>query len=240
VGVLVADVAGKGAAAAFYMAELKGIFQSTARLSRSPGAFLARANEALAGSLGRQAFISAVYGVLDPGSGTFTLARAGHCPVVMARAPARGGGHWLLRAGGLGLGLDPGPLFRRTLHEQVVHLAPGDVFALYSDGLVEARNGAGEEYGYDRLAEALCRLHDRDADGLLTALLSDQQAFTGDTPHEDDLTLLVLRWNGPTLNNGEADEAAARAAVSTAAGAAPPFTVRPAFSEGDLGARVAH
>src|SRR5690606_33391360 len=194
----------------------------------------AQANEALAGSLGRHAFISAVYGVLDPAAGTFTFARAGHCPVVMARAPERGGGHWLLRAGGLGLGLDPGPLFRRTLHEQVVHLAPGDVFALYSDGLVEARNGAGEENGYDRLAETLCRLHARDADGLLTGLLSDQQAFTGDTPHEDDLTLLVVRWNGPARNNGEAREEDALGAASPVAEAAAPFIVRPAFASVDL------
>ncbi|HLT45696.1 MAG TPA: GAF domain-containing SpoIIE family protein phosphatase [Rubricoccaceae bacterium] len=236
VGVLVADVAGKGAAAAFYMAELKGIFQSTARLTRSPGAFLAQANEALAGSLGRHAFISAVYGVLDPAAGTFTFARAGHCPVVMARAPERGGGHWLLRADGLGLGLDAGPLFRRTLHEQVVHLAPGDVFALYSDGLVEARNGAGEEYGYDRLTEALCRHRGRDADGLLAALLAEHRAFTGDTPHDDDLTLVVLRWNGRDAPaNGVADGDDARAAV--AAAAEPPFTVRPAFLSAELGMR---
>ena len=233
-GVLVADVAGKGAAAAFYMAELKGIFQSAAKLTRSPGAFLAQANEALTGSLGRHAFISAVYGILDPEAGLFTFARAGHCPVIMARAPSRGGGHWLLRAGGLGLGLDDGPLFRQTLQEQVVQLAPGDVFALYSDGLVEARSDAGEEYGYDRLADALCRHRDRDADGLLTALLSEHRGFTGDAAYDDDLTLVVLRWNGPDGRNGAPAEETARAAVSsgTPTGpAAPPFTVRPAFAE---------
>ena len=235
VGVRVADVAGKGAAAAFYMAELKGIFQSAARLTRSPGAFLAQANEALAGSLGRHAFISAVYGILDQSAGTFTFARAGHCPVVMARAPEWGGGHWLLRADGLGLGLDAGPLFRRTLHEQVVRLAPGDVFALYSDGLVEARNAAGEEYGYDRLAQALRRHRARDADGLLTALLADQRAFTGDAAHDDDLTLVVLRWSGPAAGaNGEAEGAPSASGESDL-----PFTVRPAFSNADLGLRVA-
>jgi serine phosphatase RsbU (regulator of sigma subunit) len=237
VGVLVADVSGKGAAAAFYMAELKGIVQGAAGLTRSPGAFLARANEALAGSLGRHAFISAVYGVLDPGAGTLTFARAGHCPVIMARAPAYGGGHWLLRAGGLGLGLDPGPLFRQTLHEQVVRLAPGDAFALYSDGLVEARNAAGEEYGYDRLADALCRHRAQPADALLATILDEHRAFIGEGPHEDDLTLVVLRWNGVGPTNGAAD-AAPHPAVEPHP-AAEPFVVRPAFTPAELGSRIA-
>jgi serine phosphatase RsbU (regulator of sigma subunit) len=234
VGLLVADVAGKGAAAAFYMAELKGIVQGAAKLTRSPGAFLARANEALAGSLGRTAFISAVYGVLDPAAGTFTFARAGHCPVVMARAPEHGGGHWLLRADGLGLGLDPGPLFRRTLHEQVVRLAPGDVFALYSDGLVEARSAAGEEYGYDRLADALCRHRALGAQALLDALLDDQRAFAGDAPYDDDLTLVVLRWNGTAPANGAA--AATSDAPPASAARPEPFFVRPAFEGAEVGA----
>jgi serine phosphatase RsbU (regulator of sigma subunit) len=222
VGVLVADVAGKGTAAAFYMAELKGIVQGAAKLTRSPGEFLARANEALAESLGRRSFISAVYAVLDPTAATLTLARAGHCPAVMVRAEAHGGGAWLLRADGLGLGLDAGPLFRRTLHEQVVALAPGDVFAFYSDGLVEARNDAGEEYGYDRLTDALTHHRDRDAEGLLAALFADHRAFTGSTAYDDDLTLVVLRWNGP--------EARANGAPLDAA-ASEPFVVRPAFSD---------
>ncbi len=193
-GVLVADVAGKGAAAAFYMAELKGVVQSTARLSASPGELLARANEALAPSLGKKAFISAVYGVLDTHAGTFTVARAGHCPVAMARGD---GGAWLLRADGLGLGLDDGPLFRKTLREQVVRLRPGDVFALYTDGLVEARNAEGEEYGYDRLSQAVAAHRDATADEILAALLAEQRSFTGPEALDDDLTLVVLRWTGP-------------------------------------------
>lgn len=216
-GILVADVAGKGAAAAFYMAELKGVVQSTAKLSDTPGEFLARANEALGPSLGKKAFISAVYAVLDSHKGTFTMARAGHCPVAMARAD---GSHWLLRADGLGLGLDEGPLFRKTLCEQVVHLQPGDAFALYSDGLVEVRDYDGEEFGYERLAEAISRHRKSSAEGILTALLTEQRSFADPDAFEDDMTLVVLRWNGPATPSPDGPEA----------NGAIPYTIRPAFA----------
>lgn len=212
-GILIADVAGKGAAAAFYMAQLKGVVQSSARTMRSPGAFLALANEALTPSLARRAFISAVYGILDTREGTFTLARAGHCPIVMARADD---GPWLLRADGLAIGLDPGPLFRRTLHEQVVRLVPGDVFALYTDGLVEARNADGEEYGYDRLTDAIHDLREHTASDILGMLLSDQRDFAGSNSLTDDLTVVILKWNGLESNTALPETAE-------------PFTIRPAF-----------
>lgn len=229
VGILVADVAGKGAAAAFHMAQLKGIFQGVAALSRSPGAFLARANEALRPSLGPRSFVSAVYAVLDPTAGTLAVARAGHCPALLARE----GRVWPLRAPGLGLGLDAGPLFRRTLVEQVVALRPGDVVALYTDGLVEARDAAGEEFGYDRLATALLATAatpervpadapdgatpdaERIRDGLVDAL----DAFADPAAAADDTTLVVLTWHGPP----------GAALPAADAPDAPPFTLRPAF-----------
>lgn len=193
IGVIVGDVSGKGTSAAFYMAELKGIFQSVSRLTRSPAEFLVRANEALAGSLGKNAFITAVYGVLDTEAGTFTLARAGHCPVAHAHAD---GTVDLLRSGGLGLGLDRGPLFRHALKEQQIELKPGHAFVLYSDGLVETRNHTGDEYGYDRLAAAVARHHGLAPDALRDALLNDLYQFAGHDAWDDDLTLVVVKWDG--------------------------------------------
>lgn len=210
-GIIVGDVSGKGTSAAFYMAELKGIFQSASRLTSSPAEFLRRANEALAGSLGKTAFITAVYGVLDTEAERFTLARAGHCPTALARAD---GSVELLRVGGLGLGLDRGPLFAHALKEQTVSLAPGDTFVLYSDGLVETRNRAGEEYGYERLAAALARHHRLTPDALRDALLRDLQQFAGHDVWDDDLTIVVVQWAGtpvPSSTNGLPGTAAATA-----------------------------
>ncbi len=194
-GVIVGDVSGKGTSAAFYMAELKGIFQSASRLTQSPAELLCQANEALAGSLGKHAFITAVYGILDAEDGVFTFARAGHCPVALARAD---GTVELLRAGGLGLGLDRGPLFRRALTEEQIHLQPGDTFVLYSDGLVETRDraGTGDEFGYDRLAAAVARHRALGPDALRDALLADLYSFAGHDAWDDDLTLVVVKWDG--------------------------------------------
>ena len=205
-GVIVGDVSGKGTSAAFYMAELKGIFQSASRLTQSPAEFLTRANEALADSLGKTAFITAVYGILDTEREHFTLARAGHCPVALARAD---GSVELLRVGGLGLGLDRGPLFAKALKEEQVALQPGDTFVLYSDGLVEARSrGGGEEYGYERLAKAIGRYYHLSPDDLREALIHDLRQFVGHEAWDDDLTLVVLKWAGtpaPHAENGRAE-----------------------------------
>ncbi len=196
-GVIVGDVSGKGTSAAFYMAELKGIFQSASRLTQSPAELLAQANEALAGSLGKNAFITAVYGILNTEDGVFTFARAGHCPVALARAD---GTVSLLRAGGLGLGMDRGPLFRRALTEEQIQLQPGDTFVLYSDGLVETRDrgGTGDEYGYERLADAVAKHRTLEPKALRDALLSDLYNFAGHDVWGDDLTLVVVKWDGPS------------------------------------------
>ncbi|MEL6770533.1 MAG: GAF domain-containing SpoIIE family protein phosphatase [Bacteroidota bacterium] len=194
VGVIVADVSGKGTAAAFYMAELKGIFQSVSRLTRSPAEFLVRANEALTASLGKQAFISALYGVLDTQSGVFTYARAGHCPAALARAD---GEARLLRAQGIGLGLTGGPLFEKSLAEETVQLRPGDALALYTDGVVESRAPDGEEYGYDRLLTTVVTYRAATAQGLLDGLLEDCRTFSDHKADlDDDLTLVALKWHG--------------------------------------------
>ena len=224
-GVVVADVAGKGAAAAFYMAELKGIVQSASRLTRSPAEFVARAHDALAPSLQRGVFVSLVYAVLDPGAGRLTLARAGHCPPVLARDAARtDGGRWLLRPGGLALGLGSGALFRSALREQTVQLAPGDTVALYTDGLVETRDAGGAEYGYSRLAAAVAAMRHTSALDIRDHLLAEHAAWSGGAEALDDIALVILRWTG---TDAHAPPAAADAAHPSGA----PLTERPAFPD---------
>lgn len=190
---IVADVSGKGASAAFYMAVLKGIFQSLSGIATTPSSFLARANEALMHSMEKNVFISVVYGVLDLKAPTLTLARAGHCPAMMARS---NGQVRTLRTPGLGLGLDKGALFGQVLAEEKITLTPGDAFVFYTDGVVESRNEASEEYGYDRLMAALSRHCGEEVFALHAALLEDLHQFIGGAAYDDDMTLLVLKWTG--------------------------------------------
>ena len=206
-GLLVADVSGKGAAAAFYMAELKGIVQAAAPLTRSPAEFLTRANEALRPSLGGKTFITALYAILDPhadGGPTLTVARAGHCPAALVRA---GGDGLHVRPDGLGLGLAPTPVFQKTIREETIRLRPGDAVALYTDGLSESRDARREEFGYDRVLHSLRADADADAWALLDRLLDDRHAFTDGEDLDDDLTLVVLRWTGAEARAASADGA---------------------------------
>ncbi|MCH8960400.1 MAG: SpoIIE family protein phosphatase, partial [Bacteroidetes bacterium] len=141
---IVGDVSGKGTSAAFYMAEMQGVFQSVSHIAPDPQDFLTHANRALANSLEKNVFISVIYGVLDLKKEEIVLARAGHCPAAMISLT---GEARYLRSQGLGLGLDRGALFRKTLAVECIPLQPGDVYVLYTDGLVESRGPTGEEYG---------------------------------------------------------------------------------------------
>lgn len=192
---IVADVSGKGTSAAFYMAEMQGIFHSVGRTA-SPADFLARANEALSHSLDKNAFITVISGMLDLEREELVLARAGHSPAAMINLQ---GEARYLRSRGLGLGLDHSGVFERTLDEERLALQPGDVFVLYTDGVVESRNATGEEYGYERLIDALREHRHEEADELHSALLEDLNTFIGHGSYDDDMTLLVLKWHGINL-----------------------------------------
>jgi len=192
-GVIIGDVSGKGTSAAFYMAEMQGIFQSVSRLTDSPSVFLHHANMALAQSLDKNIFISAIYGILDLEDESLTIARAGHCPAAVVRM---NGEARYIRTPGLGLGLDRGELFQRSLVEESISLEPGDVFVLYTDGVVESRSDSGEEYGYDRLLDLLKEYRHDDAEGIHAAILRDLRSFMAGEEYDDDMTLVVLKWHG--------------------------------------------
>jgi len=195
---IVGDVSGKGTSAAFYMAEMQGVFQSVTHIAPDPCDFLTHANRALCNSLEKNVFISVVYGVLDLQEEVLLMARAGHCPAATINLH---GESRYVRSQGLGLGLDRGSLFRKTLDVERIPLQPGDVFVLYTDGLVESRNPQGEEYGYDRLLEALRAHRHEDAPDLHASLMADLDRFLGGLrQYDDDLTLVVLKWHGLPLS----------------------------------------
>jgi phosphoserine phosphatase RsbU/P len=208
-GIVVADVSGKGVSAAFYMAEMKGIFQSLASLGLSPRQFIVRANKSLVGSLEKKAFISLLYGRLDLGTGELLLARAGHCPMVYISGDRRE----FIRPVGLGLGLTDGEIFEESIGEQKLRLQVGDICMFYTDGITEARNAEGEEFGYDRLATAAGETRSASAQEILEKVMKEIRTFTGQSDLWDDLTLVVVKWKGhsavrETLRPHFADERA--------------------------------
>ncbi|HLF19537.1 MAG TPA: PP2C family protein-serine/threonine phosphatase [Bacteroidota bacterium] len=191
-GIVVGDVSGKGVSAAFYMAEVKGIFLSLSKVCASPKDLLVRANETLLGSLEKKAFISLIYAILDTKNGSLHIARAGHCPLVYVSD----GRVEQVRPSGLGLGLAGGEIFDRSTEERLIILKKGDVCIFYTDGITESRDRYGEEFGYDRLASAAQRLKERSADDIKEGILQDVRNHIGELTYGDDMTLVIIKWLG--------------------------------------------
>ena len=188
-GVVVGDVSGKGVSAAFYMAEVKGIFQALSRVAASPRDLLLRANEALVDSLERNAFISLIYAIFDGSKSNVTLARAGHCPMIHVSGETSR----MVRPSGLGLGLTHDTIFEDSTQEMTISLRNGDICIFYTDGLSESRNSEGEEFGYDRIVDVALHSRKLSAESIKNSILQEIRNYTGNSSYADDMTLVVVK-----------------------------------------------
>ena len=190
-GVAIGDVSGKGIQAAFFMTLTKGFLRALIQVSNSPSEILTHVNRLFYENVDRGTFISMAYGIFDTSANTFSVARGGHCPVILKRAgEARAE---LIQQTGLALGLNPNQLFVRTIQETCISFQQGDVFVLYTDGFTEAMNKAREEYGDERLLAAIGQSSNGTAQAVLDALCADVRRFTGSAVQRDDMTIVVIR-----------------------------------------------
>lgn len=197
VGFLIADVSGKGVGAGLYMAQLKGLVLSLARLYPSPRDFLVAVNRVLVDHLDGRSFITMSYLVVDLRRRVMTYARAGHCPLLLVPASRDGQAPpvQVLAPDGLvvGLSIDDGTLFESMLEEITVPLSPGDLVMLYTDGMTEMMNPAQDCFGEDRLGELAGRHRDLPLDVLAERLVGEVRAFAAGEGQHDDMTMLLLR-----------------------------------------------
>jgi phosphoserine phosphatase RsbU/P len=194
-GVLIADVSGKGTSAALYMAELKGLMLALSHKEPSPRRLLVDVNRRLADHLDNRSFITMTYLVLDLAAGTLTFARAGHTPLIVVS----GGHSQVLAPEGMVLGLrlpGAGERFEQLLKEHTQPIQPGDVIVLYTDGITEAMDRDGELFGDGALARVLASHHGLDAAGIRERVVRDVKAFVGDAEPHDDMTMVVLKVAG--------------------------------------------
>jgi sigma-B regulation protein RsbU (phosphoserine phosphatase) len=194
-GIVIADVSGKGTSAALYMAELKGLMLALSYTERSPRKLLVDVNRRLAGQLDNRSFITMTYAVIDLDAMTLTCARAGHTPLIVVSGDRAD----VLVPDGMVLGLRiPGALerFEQLLTEHTRPLAPGDLIVLYTDGLTEAMDGAGELFGDAALAGLLAKHRRLDAAGVRERVLREVKAFVGEAEPHDDMTMVVLKLTG--------------------------------------------
>jgi serine phosphatase RsbU (regulator of sigma subunit)/predicted ester cyclase len=186
-GLVVGDATGKGVPAALVMSTTCGMLQAVSQTldSSSPSEVLEQVNETLLSRMPPNMFVTCFYGVLDPRSGTFTYANAGHDLPYLRR---RSGDAEELRARGMPLGLMSGMGYE----EKEIVLDAGDGALFYSDGLVEAHDPKGEMFGFPRLRE-LVAAHAEEK-SLEENLLEELYSFVGEGwEQEDDITLLTLR-----------------------------------------------
>ena len=191
-GVLIADVSGKGTSAALYMAELKGLMLALSQTERSPRRLLIDVNRRLADQLDNRSFITMTYAVIDLERLTLTAARAGHTPLIVVSD----GQSEVLIPDGMVLGLRlPGAShrFEELLEEHTRVLKPGDVVVLYTDGITEAMDSAGELFGDEALARVLATQHTQSAAGIRERVVREVRAFVGDAEPHDDMTMVVLK-----------------------------------------------
>jgi len=197
VGLLIADVSGKGLAAGLYMAQLKVIVQSLARLHHEPREFLSAVNKVVSANLDDRSFITMTYGVVDVERGEMTFARAGHCPLIHVPADRPPGMRKarLLTPDGLvvGLNIDDGTMFDSLLREQTITLAPGDLVVWFTDGISETMNEAFDCFGEARLAQVIEQYAHLPFDQLRSYVLAELRAFAGAADQHDDMTMIFMK-----------------------------------------------
>ena len=189
-GMVMADVSGKGVPAALFMMVSKIVIQQYAMQRLSPKAALEAANRIICANNREEMFVTVWLGVLDIESGTLTAANAGHEYPVIGRA---GEGFSLLKdKHGLVIGAFESSKYR----EYEIKLEAGDAVFLYTDGVPEATNAKEELYGAKRMLDALNLSPSAAPETLLKTLREDVDAFVGSAPQFDDMTMLCLRYNG--------------------------------------------
>jgi len=186
-GLVIADVADKGVPAALMMALSRTMVRTAAADGRRPSAALGLANELILKHSRTDLFVSAVYATLDIHTGMLTYANAGHSRPLWLKSSS--GEIQELAARGIILGV-----FEDVeLEEREIDVAPGDILVFHTDGVTEAMDSDGQQFGQERLRAAVAATPDAGAQQILSAVVDAVNAFADNAPQSDDLTLLVVK-----------------------------------------------
>jgi sigma-B regulation protein RsbU (phosphoserine phosphatase) len=190
-GIAIADVSGKGVPASLIMAMCRSVLRSLAQADASAAHVLRQVNRQLYPDIKEDMFISMAYLVLHHSDGEVVLARAGHDAPFHYRAIDQSVSK--INPPGMALGIDSGGVFDRVTGDFRVRLEPNDCLVLYTDGVTEALDINGLEFGTSRLIQAIQAGATESAQAILNRVTSDLKAFVGSHPQNDDITLIVIR-----------------------------------------------
>lgn len=189
---IIGDVSGKGTSAAFNMSQMKGVFHSLAQIDLDPAEFLVKANAALGRCLERTSFITLSYFILDTRERFIKFSRAGHCPSLYYNKSEEKLD--FLESKGLGLGIIRSHEYYNYVEVNQLSFAAGDLLVMYTDGITEAKNPQGEEFGYDRLKQIVQKNTKKSASDIQKSIINGLLDFTQADDIEDDFTTMIIKF----------------------------------------------
>jgi sigma-B regulation protein RsbU (phosphoserine phosphatase) len=186
-GLVIADVTDKGMAAALFMALTRSAIRANVCGAATPAEGISGANRLVCAESTRGLFVTLFFGLLDPASGEITYVNAGHNPPLFYRAAEDDLS--LLKATGMPLGIDQAAAYS----QRTIHMQPGDFLVLYTDGITEAFDEQGSEFGMERLQRVVYDVRGASVEEIQSSLLQTVNDFIDDTAPADDITMMVVK-----------------------------------------------
>lgn len=190
-GAVIADVSGKGIGAAMITVMCRTLMRAKAATSVSPTAVLAAVNRQIAPDIREDMFITMAYVVAEKNSSRLTLSRAGHNAALLWRKAT--GNVEALHPPGLGVGIDKGDVFERVTKDLSFEMQPGDCLLLYTDGVNEAMDPKGIEFGEERVQEELAKYAAAGPKAVIDGIIADLEQFLKGRRSHDDITLIAMQ-----------------------------------------------
>ena len=190
-GVAIADVSGKGIPASLIMAICRSVLRAEAARNPSPADVLRKVNRQLYPDIKEDMFISIAYLILDHERNGITLARGGHDAPLLYKQQSQS--VTPIKSPGMVVGIDSGNVFDRITSDFAVPLERDDCLILYTDGVTEALNAEGDEFGLERTTESVRASASDGAQAIVRRVIDDVRNFAGSQPQNDDITLIAIR-----------------------------------------------
>jgi len=190
-GAVIADVSGKGLGAAMITVMCRTLMRAKAASSSSPSAVLAAVNRQIAPDIREDMFITMSYVVIDKDGTKLTLSRAGHNAALLWRKAT--GQVEAIHPPGLGVGIDKGDVFERVTKDESFEMHAGDCLLLYTDGVNEAMDPKGHEFGEERVQEKLAQYAPLGPKAIIGGIIIDLEHFLHGRRSHDDITLIAIQ-----------------------------------------------
>ncbi len=193
-GIIIADVSGKGIGGAMMMAVCQNLLRDRAAQERSPAQMLSKLNQNLSTNLAEDMFITMLYIVLNTRTRELKFARAGHEQLLICRDCTNHQKPILIHGPGIAIGLANPTVFDHAIRDVTLHLESDSSIILYTDGITEAHNEKNEEWGIENLLRTIQTHAHCNPEKMIDVIRKEITQFVGTQTQYDDMTLLALKF----------------------------------------------